>query len=198
MVVDDDLNHLSLVDSYLTPIGFSVLQAPNAETALEMLNDITPELFILDIDMPGMDGWELAQRLRTGFHATTPIVMISGHASDAQKPMAQSVLCDAFIAKPYNLDDLLLRIGDLLKIDLTMAPHPEPEPPAPHLTDADRDALIALVDLGHIKAVRDHLDVLERTGRISPDLCISLRRRADQFDLSGLKTLIERADREPV
>lgn len=198
MVVDDDLNHLSLVDSYLTPIGFSVLQAPNAETALEMLNDITPELFILDIDMPGMDGWELAQRLRTGFHATTPIVMISGHASDALKPMAQSVLCDAFIAKPYNLDDLLLRIGDLLKIDLTMAPHPEPEPPAPHLTDADRDALIALVDLGHIKAVRDHLDVLERTGRISPDLCISLRRRADQFDLSGLKTLIERADREPV
>lgn len=198
MVVDDDLNHLSLVDSYLTPIGFSVLQAHNAETALEMLNDITPELFILDIDMPGMDGWELAHRLRTGYHATTPIIMISGHASDAQKPMAQSVLCDGFIAKPYNLDDLLLRIGDLLKIELTMAPHAGPALPVPGLDAADRDSLMALIDLGHIKAVRDHLDTLENTGRISPDLCISLRRRADQFDLSGLKTLIERADREPV
>jgi CheY-like chemotaxis protein/two-component sensor histidine kinase len=196
MVVDDDLNHLSLVENYLTPVGFSVLQAANAETALEMLRDIRPELFILDIDMPGMDGWQLAQKLREGAHATTPIIMISGHASDAQKPVARSALCDAFIAKPYNLDDLLLRICTLLKVDLVA----EKRPPAPAASSVKsinrRDALFLLemADIGHVKAIRAKVTALETAGTIPPDLSLSLRRRIDQFDMRGVRDLIEKSD----
>ncbi|KCV83856.1 two-component hybrid sensor and regulator [Actibacterium atlanticum] len=196
MVVDDDLNHLSLVENYLSPIGFSVLQAPNAELALEMLHDIRPELFILDIAMPGMDGWQLAQALREGMHATTPIIMISGHASDAQKPVARSALCDAFIAKPYNLDDLLQRICALLKVELLSEQATPSAPPAPPLVLKRSDALhiLELADIGHTKAIRDKLSALEAAGEIPPDLSLSLRRRIDQFDMTGVRKLIERAE----
>ena len=194
MVVDDDFNHLALLESYLTPIGFSVLQAPNAEVALEMLADIRPELFILDIAMPGMDGWQLAHALRSGQHATTPIIMISGHASDAQKPVARSSLCDAFIAKPYNLDDLLLRICDLLKVELVSESMPQMRPVAEHLKRSDALHILELADIGHIKAIREKLGVLENQGAIPPDLALSLRRRLDQFDMAGVRQLIERSE----
>ena len=199
MVVDDDLNHLSLVESFLTPIGFSVLQAPNAEVALEMLADIRPELFILDIAMPGKDGWQLAQILRTGAHPTTPIVMISGHASDAQKPVARSSLCDAFIAKPYNLDDLLLRICDLLKVELVPESGAgQSTPPVESLSRPDARHILDLADIGHTKAIREKLAKLESAGAIPPDLSLSLKRRIDQFDMAGVRTLIEKAERDVV
>ena len=198
MVVDDDLNHLSLVESYLRPIGFSLLQATDGEQALDMLRDIRPELFILDIDMPGMDGWQLAQVLRGGDHATTPIVMISGHASDAQKPAARSVLCDAFIAKPYNLDDLLQRICDLLKIELVHRSPAPAHPPLNRLKRSDALHLVELAQIGHAKAIRDKLDALDTSGAIPPDLSLSLKRRVDQFDMAGLRDLIERAEHETI
>ncbi|MGR1581493.1 hybrid sensor histidine kinase/response regulator [Thalassobius sp. S69A] len=197
MVVDDDLNHLSLVENYLTPVGFSVLQAPNAEIALEMLGDIRPELFILDIDMPGMDGWQLAHELREGMHATTPIIMISGHASDAQKPVARSALCDAFIAKPYNLDDLLLRICALLKVELVPEALPSASVAASAVQTIKRsDALFILemAEIGHTKAIRDKITALEQAGAIPLDLSLSLRRRIDQFDMTGVRNLIRKAD----
>ncbi|KAJ54243.1 ATPase [Actibacterium mucosum KCTC 23349] len=198
MVVDDDLNHLSLIDSYLRPIGFSLLQASDGEQALEMLRDIRPELFILDIDMPGMDGWQLAQALRDGDHATTPIIMISGHASDAHKPVAQSALCDAFIAKPYNLDDLLLRICDLLKIELVHRNPAPAHPPPSSLKRSDAVHLMELAEIGHAKAIREKLTALDAAGAIPPDLSLSLKRRIDQFDMAGLRELIERAEHETI
>lgn len=198
MVVDDDLNHLSLVDSYLRPIGFSLLQASDGQQALEMLSDIRPELFLLDIDMPGMDGWQLAQALRDNGYPTTPIIMISGHASDAQKPVAQSALCDAFIAKPYNLDDLLLRICDLLKIELVYGNRAAVGPPAQQLKRSDALHILELAQIGHAKAIREKLASLDSVGAIPPDLSLSLKRRVDQFDMAGLRSLIERAEHETI
>lgn len=193
MVVDDDLNHLNLIDNYLSPLGFSVLQAPNADTALEMLSDIRPELFILDIDMPGMDGWALAERLRATDHPTTPIVLISGHASDAQRPQARTSLYDAFIAKPYNLDDLLLRIGELLKIELLRSEGAAP-PIAEtiHLSPEHASDILQLVEIGHAKGIREKLAALENAQAIQPEFSAKLRSQVDQFDLNGVRELVEK------
>jgi len=117
MVVDDDLNHLTLVSHILEPLGFAVVVAHSAELALEMLTDIAPDLFVLDIDMPGQDGWSLAKHLRSGDLVSVPIIIVSGHANDAAAPQPKLALYDAFVAKPYNVDDLIVRIADLLKID---------------------------------------------------------------------------------
>jgi len=121
MVVDDDLHHLALVKHVFEPLGFAVVTAPNAEFARGLLGDFVPDLFILDIDMPGQDGWSLAQHLRHEKLVGVPIIMISGHAKDAEEPTEKLALYDAFISKPYNLDDLVMRAAELLKLELTLA-----------------------------------------------------------------------------
>ena len=64
LVVDDDQDHQSLMRALLEPLGFSVLTARDAATCLAMADDIAPDLFLIDISMPGMNGWDLASALR--------------------------------------------------------------------------------------------------------------------------------------
>jgi PleD family two-component response regulator len=61
MIVHDDLNHLTLFDSFLGDLGFNIVAAADTKIAGVMLNDISPDLFELDVDMPGKDGWSFAQ-----------------------------------------------------------------------------------------------------------------------------------------
>lgn len=194
LVVDDDTNHLQLVDYFLSPLGFAILLASTAEQALEMIEDITPDLFILDVDLPGLDGWSLAERLRAQDHRSTPIAMISGHAMDAGKPSPELKLCDAFLAKPYNLDDLLLRIGELLRLDLIMdaAPHPVPQRHST-LSDTDRAELIALARDGMSRALNMRIDALALSGALSGDMLAEVRRAAAVFDMRAVISCLDEA-----
>jgi DNA-binding response OmpR family regulator len=194
LVVDDDLNHLQLVDYFLAPIGFAVLLASSAEQALEMIEDIAPDLFILDIDLPGHDGWHLAQMLRNGAHRSTPIAMISGHAMDTDKPSPELKLCDAFLAKPYNLDDLLVRIGDLLRLDMITDAHSDAyQTQSGTLTDFERAELISLARDGLARALTDRIDALESSGALTGETLTSIRRAAHQFDMAAVVAGLEGA-----
>ncbi|MFZ5965470.1 ATP-binding protein [Thalassococcus sp. BH17M4-6] len=187
LVVDDDLNHLQLVDYFLTPIGFAVLLASSVEQALEMIEDIAPDLFILDIDLPGHDGWHLAQLLRDGAHRSTPIAMISGHAMDAEKPAPELKLCDAFLAKPYNLDDLLVRIAELLRLDLvTQSDDADAAPQADALSATDRAELIDLAQDGMAHALSRRIDALAESGALAGSDLAALRRAAAGFDMPAV------------
>ncbi|MBC57766.1 MAG: hybrid sensor histidine kinase/response regulator [Confluentimicrobium sp.] len=187
MVVDDDLNHLSLVEHWLQPLGFLVLVASNTEIALEMLGDISPDIFILDIDMPGRDGWDLATHLRSHDHRATPIIMISGHALEGRKPGPETALYDAFIAKPYNLDDLFLRISTLLKLELISEDDgDEPAAARAPLPRAEIGNLIELSEIGHASAIRVRLAELEAAGTISDAALGRLRAKLSVFDMAGL------------
>lgn len=199
MVVDDDLNHLKLVANVLEPLGFAVIVADTAELALEMLSDITPDLFILDIDMPGQDGWTLAKHLRDGALMTIPIIIISGHANDASTPKPKLSLYDAFIAKPYNLDDLIIRLADLMKIDLELESSKklklthsdEPRP-------ASIDDLIELAKDGNVAAVRAQLARMDAENLLSDRLINDLRRKLSTFDLPGIARLLEESENEHI
>jgi len=126
LALDDDPNHLSLVESFLAPLGFTVISETHPVAALERLTDVTPDLFILDIDMPERDGWDVARELRAQpAHRLTPIIMISGRANEARMGPEHMILCDAFIAKPYTLGDLLMRISELLRLELTAKAPPD-------------------------------------------------------------------------
>ncbi|QIE43357.1 ATP-binding protein [Meridianimarinicoccus aquatilis] len=193
MVVDDDPSHLKLVDYFLTPLGFAVLLASSAEQALEMVKDISPDLFVLDIDLPGGDGWSLAEALRSGDHRTTPIAMISGHAMDAKKPSPEFKLCDAFLAKPYNLDDLLVRIADLLRLDLIMAAETQPAASVSrHLPEADRAELIALARDGLTRALNSKIDTLEASGALAGATLSTVRHAANVFDMQSVIACLEK------
>lgn len=192
LVVDDDPNHLELVANFLSPLGFAVLLAPTAEQALTMIEDITPDLFILDIDLPGQDGWKLAERLRAGAHRATPIAMISGHAMDGRKPSPEIALCDAFLAKPYNLDDLLVRLAELLRLELIVKDAAPPESvKSGDLSAQDRDALISLARDGMARALTDKITELAEQGSLRGPMLARLNKMASVFDLPGIVDVLE-------
>ncbi|MEL6208142.1 MAG: ATP-binding protein, partial [Pseudomonadota bacterium] len=193
MVVDDDLNHLALVSNFLEPIGFAVLTASSAELALDMLGDIAPDIFILDIDMPGSDGWTLAETLRSGDHRSTPIIMISGHALDGVPSRPRSALFDAFIAKPYNLDDLATRVADLLKIRLIKRAHPLTRTESnARMTGLPEDIavnLLSFAEIGHVRELEQCLSNLQ----VDPLLLGRLRNALANYDMPGFTRIVNAA-----
>lgn len=171
MIVDDDTSHLDLVESFFTPLGFHVARAQNAEEAMERITDLQPDAFILDIDLPGMDGWGLATHLRQNGYRTTPIVMVSGHALEARRKNGEdkgpeAALYDAFIAKPYGLPELLERLASLLKLALTYATPPtsQPEPVngTAKIPDEALSVMLEYASIGHAAALRDRLEAISR------------------------------------
>ena len=191
MVVDDDLNHLSLADNYLSQLGFFVVTVTSADAARLLMEDAVPDILLLDSDMPDRDGWSLARELRDGPHRSIPIIMISGDATDEGGPRNGLSLHDAFITKPYNLDDLVLQIADLLKITLTLDQQaPATEDAFQELSPTDRAELLQHAQIGHASALRKQLVQLETTRRCCPSLMRHLHDRLNRFDFNAIATLL--------
>lgn len=195
LVVDDDLNHLTLTDHFLSNLGFVVLVASSADLAEQMLLEATPDLIILDIDMPERDGWSFAEDLRSGNWPNIPIIVISGHADEEGMSGPKVALHDAFLAKPFNLDDLLMQVAELLKVTLMLETEIDAaKPTQPDLTEADRAALLESAALGHAAGVRDCLQTLRSENRGSPGLLDLLEKRLDRFDMAGIAEALETTD----
>ncbi|MBD9527021.1 ATP-binding protein [Paracoccus sp. PAR01] len=158
MIVDDDPTHLALMESYLHPQGFNTVLVGTAEAAMQALEDVTPDLFLIDVDMPGMNGWEFLQWLRGNGHAASPVVVLSGHAREAESGAPEIPLHDAFIAKPCILDDLRARIDGLLKIERRpVGARPVAEEPAAPISARQIGMLRELAELGRIRDLRDRI-----------------------------------------
>lgn len=192
LVVDDDINHLGLTDQFLSNLGFVVLVAASADLAEQMLSEATPDLIVLDIDMPERDGWSFAEDLRSGNWPNIPIIVISGHADEEGVTGPKVALHDAFLAKPFNLDDLLMQIAELLKVTLILESENDAEKPIPpDLTEADRKILLESAALGHASGVRAQLDKLRKEHRGATSLLDLLEKRLDRFDMAGIAEALE-------
>jgi adenylate cyclase len=116
LVVDDTPQNIRLLDAVLSPRGYTVIPAASGQEALDSLAERSPDLILLDIQMPVMDGYEVCRRIRE--EPTTralPIVMITA-AGDQEKLKALEAGADEFIAKPFNQAELLARVKSLLRI----------------------------------------------------------------------------------
>ncbi|MEM6373043.1 MAG: ATP-binding protein, partial [Pseudomonadota bacterium] len=193
LAVDDDHNHLALIDKFFSDSGFVVLCAASVDMAETMLTDAKPDIILLDIDMPHRDGWTFAQALRRGAHSKTPIIMISGHAHEEGLHRADIGLHDAFLAKPYNLDDLLLQMAEFLKVKLTFKEERVPSPTQPIPTETRRK-LIALAEIGHASGVRSVLAELNTDTNTADPTLRKLQERVDAFDLAGVIRELEALD----
>src|SRR5215831_17302568 len=103
LAVDDTPQNLKVLDAILSPRGYTVVMANSGTEALEKVRVDTPDLVLLDIVMPGMSGYEVAQRLRGD--ATTrflPIVMVTALGAQEEKVKAIETGADDFLTKPVN------------------------------------------------------------------------------------------------
>ena len=127
LVADDDPTHRSLMLDLLTPLGFTVMGAGGGAECLAMAAQWRPDLFLLDLAMPDMTGWNLAARLRTDTGTTAPIVIVSANARELEAAPREGQPHDDVMAKPVRLDLLLETIGRLLELEWTrLAGEPVP------------------------------------------------------------------------
>ena len=116
LTVDDQPPNLRLLEAVLSPQGYQVITASSGEQALELLHSSNIDLVLLDIMMPGIDGYEVCQRIRSEpSTAFIPVVMITA-SGDHEKTRAIKAGADDFISKPFHHGELLARVASLARI----------------------------------------------------------------------------------
>jgi PAS domain S-box-containing protein len=115
MVVDDDEDTLNLVRRELTSRGHSVRTSTTAEAALAMAREAPPDLFLLDVSLPGMSGTELCARLKSRPEtAGIPVCMFSARAEEDARQRARRAGCDGYLVKPVVMNELLAAVDRAL------------------------------------------------------------------------------------
>ena len=115
LVVDDEPNVLRSLAQYLTIEDFTVETASNGMEALEKVESFHPELILLDVMMPGMDGFEVLDKVKANpAHAQTPIIMLTAKDQSADVLKGYQSGATSYLVKPFNLDELVETINQVL------------------------------------------------------------------------------------
>ncbi|MFT8884598.1 MAG: ATP-binding protein [Acetobacter papayae] len=136
MVVDDDPVHRDMLRDMLEPLGFLIYTATDAQDCLNFSNLLTVNLFLLDVSMPGMDGFTLARRLRAGGADKATILIVSASTHDLISRPATDDSYNALLSKPVHVPTLLELIGRTMTIEWTMHDLPVAERTTPELSSS--------------------------------------------------------------
>jgi len=112
LLIDDDATLLEFIKEYLHTENLEVLTAPNGQEGLRLAYREHPNLVILDVMMPGMDGWEVTARLRE--LSDVPIILLTGKSSEADKLRGFGLGVDDYVVKPFSFAELFARINAVL------------------------------------------------------------------------------------
>jgi CheY-like chemotaxis protein len=198
LVTDDDPVQRELLREVLAPLGFILLSAPDGAGCLALAQHCRPDLFLLDISMSGMDGWTVAETLRSTGHHQARILMVSASALEAHgTPLAQP-FHDGYLMKPIDIPRLLELIRQLLKLEWQYQTNPLVTPPwnpdsgaRPPIEHVEE--LIRLGQMGYIRAIQVKLDDIGINSPEYAEFVSHMRSLVDRFDLdqymATLKTL---------
>jgi CheY-like chemotaxis protein len=115
LVVDDYQDAREMYAEYLAYSGFRVAEASNGVEALQKAFDLLPDVILMDLSLPGMDGWAATRRLKTDERTQRiPVVALTGHALAGASESARLAGCDAFVTKPCLPDELVLQVRRML------------------------------------------------------------------------------------
>lgn len=120
LVVDDDPKILKALDQALRQEGYDVSRATDGEEALRLARELKPDLVVLDIMLPKMDGFEVCAQLR-GL-GTTPVLILSARGEEMDKVVGFNVGADDYLTKPFRLTELVLRVRAILRRTQPVAP----------------------------------------------------------------------------
>ena len=133
LVVEDDVRTLRLERFVLEEEGFTVMEANSGEQALEALAEARPTLVLLDIGLPGMDGFTTCEHIRKS--SQVPIIMVTAEDRDEDKVRGLGVGADDYVTKPFSTTELAARVKAVIRrsgmIVEPIGPAPQPLPPEP-------------------------------------------------------------------
>jgi CheY-like chemotaxis protein len=116
LVVDDFEDAQEMYKQYLEFSGYRTATAANGKEAVEKANQLAPDLILMDLSLPVMDGWEATRRLKSsGRTRDIPVVALTGHALSGHSERAREAGCDAFVTKPCLPDELVAEIQRMLE-----------------------------------------------------------------------------------
>lgn len=201
LLVDDDAAHLEILKRLLRPLGFQVFTASDSQTAVDIAAAVAPDLAMLDIQMPGENGWQVAARLRALPRGPAlKIMMVSANAHEHSPGGDGRALHDAFVAKPWEMHVLLDRIRDLLGLawvkDAAEPVAPAADAPArPPATAAPFiDSLIQLASIGHVRAIEARLADMEAADEANRPYAERLRQMVKRLDLKSLEKALRTSE----
>ena len=116
LIVDDEPDLRSVLRFGLEAAGFEVVEAADGEQGLQMARDLKPDLVVLDLMLPRMDGYKVCRALKfDDRYRLIPVFILSARSGDTDRRLAMDLGADAYVTKPYDMKDLLARIGERLQ-----------------------------------------------------------------------------------
>lgn len=113
LIIEDDQNIAELLRLYMEKDGFSVRTAGDGRAGLKLFTEVSPDLVLLDLMLPGMDGWEICREIRA--QDKTPIIMITAKTETIDKVQGLEMGADDYIGKPFDMKEVLARIHAVLR-----------------------------------------------------------------------------------
>ena len=113
LVVDDDLNICELLKLYLENEGYTVFTANDGQEAVNTFQAKSPDLVLLDIMLPKMDGWQVCREIRKT--SSAPIIMLTAKSAEIDKVVGLEIGADDYVTKPYSFRELLARIRAVMR-----------------------------------------------------------------------------------
>jgi CheY-like chemotaxis protein len=116
LVVDDFEDNRAMYAEYLSYSGYRVEQASNGQEAVELTQRLRPDVVVMDLSLPVMDGWEATRRLKADQRTKhIPVIALTGHALAGHSRGARDAGCDAFLAKPCLPEKLVAKVEELMR-----------------------------------------------------------------------------------
>jgi CheY-like chemotaxis protein len=199
LVVDNEQVDRELMVNILAPLGFEIAQAASGLECLDLHGAFQPDLILMDLAMPGMDGWEASYILRRRQMSPVPIAIVSANAFDKGMENPAGITAADFIIKPVNVAELLDWIGRRLALEWITQPRAEgvrsevPRPAALVFPPAAAmEALNELIRIGYVRGIQNKLDEI---GALDPQyqhFTQTMRGYAARFELDAMAEFIRK------
>jgi len=197
LVVDNEIVDRELLVNVLEPLGFEVQQAASGDECITLCPQFKPDLILMDLEMPGIDGWETVSQLRKTGITNAPVAIVSANAFDKGLNNDVGISADDFIVKPVNVAELVDWIGRQLELEWrprqplpvpVSSPEPLSYPPAQFI-----EALSDLVSMGYVRGILEKLDEIEQLVDNYPGFINLARDLTRQFRLEALSDMLKEA-----
>ncbi|MEQ1600665.1 MAG: ATP-binding protein [Methylophilaceae bacterium] len=208
LVVDNEQVDRELLVNILAPLGFEMAEAATGAECLSVYEQFKPDVILMDLAMPVMDGWEAAYILRKVYESNIPIAIVSANAFDKGLENTAGIASDDFIVKPINVEELLDWLGNSLNIEWINEAEELPDSATESSFEKTRHAptimppekvmneLLALVNMGYIKGINHKLDEITLLDDSYSTFANRMKQYTSQFEMEEMKQFLEKLNRE--